>query len=203
MHFHIHDLLKRLHEKKFGRTPRKLGEIRSPTNNSSSSNNNNNNNNNSSNSNSINSNLGEDGIILEWSNKLASQTPQDASSNPSPLTQSFVPMQAFNDPMLSDSLYFLQLLWAYEPMSIDWKLVYIGEGMVGARGSGYLDGKLKGSSAITQEQKLMNSRYAISVARKLGALIFVCAEDLVEVKPKMVLSFVAAILELDKRFDNS
>jgi plastin-1 len=32
----------------------------------------------------------------------------------------------------------------------------------------------------------MNAKYAISIARKLGATIFVLPEDIVEVKPKMV-----------------
>lgn len=33
----------------------------------------------------------------------------------------------------------------------------------------------------------MNAKYAISIARKLGATIFVLPEDIVEVKSKMVI----------------
>jgi plastin-1 len=33
----------------------------------------------------------------------------------------------------------------------------------------------------------MNAKYAISIARKLGGTIFVLPEDIVEVKPKMVI----------------
>ena len=36
----------------------------------------------------------------------------------------------------------------------------------------------------TKENQLLNAKYAISVARKLGATIFLLPEDIVEVKPK-------------------
>ena len=36
----------------------------------------------------------------------------------------------------------------------------------------------------TKENSLLNAKYAISVARKLGATIFLLPEDIVEVKPK-------------------
>jgi plastin-1 len=41
---------------------------------------------------------------------------------------------------------------------------------------------------------LNNAKYCISVARKLGATIFCLPEDLVEVKPKMILTFVGALM---------
>lgn len=37
------------------------------------------------------------------------------------------------------------------------------------------------------EQAKSNAQYAVSIARKLGATIFVLPEDIVEVRPKMVL----------------
>ena len=40
----------------------------------------------------------------------------------------------------------------------------------------------------------MNARYAISLARKLGATIFLLAEDIVEVHSKLLLTFVGAIM---------
>ena len=45
----------------------------------------------------------------------------------------------------------------------------------------------------------MNAQYAVSIARKLGATIFVLPEDIVEVKPKMV-SFVVCELMVDFDF---
>lgn len=48
--------------------------------------------------------------------------------------------------------------------------------------------------AQTKEDQLLNARYAISVARKLGSIIFLLPEDIVEVKQKMMLTFVAGIM---------
>jgi len=70
----------------------------------------------------------------------------------------------------------LNLLWAVEPRVVNWKLVTHGK---------------------TDEEKLLNARYAVSVARKLGATIFLLPEDIVEVKPKMMLTFIASIMACD------
>lgn len=43
-----------------------------------------------------------------------------------------------------------------------------------------------------------NAKYAISVARKLGCSVFLLWEDIVEVKPKMILAFVASLMIYDK-----
>jgi len=44
------------------------------------------------------------------------------------------------------------------------------------------------------QDALQNAKYAISIARKLGATIFLLPEDIVEVKPKMLLTFFAAVM---------
>ncbi len=49
-----------------------------------------------------------------------------------------------------------------------------------------LDGK-------EEEELKQNARYVLAVGRKLGCTIFVVWEDIVEVKQKMILTFVAAI----------
>lgn len=38
------------------------------------------------------------------------------------------------------------------------------------------------------------SRYAISMARKIGARVYALPEDLVEVKPKMVMTVFACLM---------
>jgi plastin-1 len=50
----------------------------------------------------------------------------------------------------------------------------------------------------SDKEKLDNARYAISVARKLGATIFLLPEDITEVKPKMILTFIASIMSVSK-----
>ena len=43
---------------------------------------------------------------------------------------------------------------------------------------------------------MMNAKYAISIARKLGAVIFLVWEDVVELNQKMMLIFIASLFEL-------
>jgi len=86
-------------------------------------------------------------------------------------------MSSFKDPKLKDGLFFLNLLTAIRPDIIDQQYVTQGN---------------------TDAECLLNARYAISVARKLGATLFLLPEDIVEVKPKMLLTFTAACLALKK-----
>jgi plastin-1 len=41
-----------------------------------------------------------------------------------------------------------------------------------------------------------NGRYAISIARKLGATIFLVWEDIKDVKSKMLMTFVAGLFDV-------
>jgi len=82
-------------------------------------------------------------------------------------------MKSFKDKTLSTSHFFFDLLYAVNGEIINWDLVTDGE---------------------TDENKLLNAKYAISVARKLNCTIFLLPEDIVEVKDKMILTFVAAIM---------
>lgn len=86
-------------------------------------------------------------------------------------------MKSYKDPSLSSGVFFLDLLFAVEPRIIDNEFVTPGS---------------------NDEEKLLNARYALSVARKLGAVIFLLPEDIVEVKPKMILTFIASIMSLEK-----
>ena len=45
----------------------------------------------------------------------------------------------------------------------------------------------------SDEEKMSNARYSISVARKIGACVFLTPDDIVEVKAKMVMTFVASL----------
>lgn len=85
---------------------------------------------------------------------------------------------SFKDPTLSDGLYFLDLLTAVEPRVVSAEYIF--------------------DPPADDKQKLDNARYAISVARKLGATIFLLPEDITEVKPKMILTFIASIMSIAK-----
>ncbi|KAI8609815.1 calponin homology domain-containing protein [Chytriomyces sp. MP71] len=83
----------------------------------------------------------------------------------------------FKDAQLSTGVYLLDLLNGIKKGVVDYSMVTPGH---------------------MEEDALMNSKYAISIARKLGATIFVLPEDIVEVKPKMILTFVGTLMALDK-----
>ncbi|KAG5456603.1 MAG: hypothetical protein BJ554DRAFT_3615 [Olpidium bornovanus] len=50
-----------------------------------------------------------------------------------------------------------------------------------------------------EERAKLNAKYAISIARKMGATIFCLPEDIVEVKAKMNLTFVGALMAVSLR----
>lgn len=81
----------------------------------------------------------------------------------------------FADKSLRSGLFFLDLLSAIEPRCVNRALVTPGQ---------------------TEEDCQLNAKYAISCARKLGCCVFCLPEDLVDVRPKMVLSFVASVMAI-------
>ncbi|RKP02291.1 hypothetical protein CXG81DRAFT_10976 [Caulochytrium protostelioides] len=87
-------------------------------------------------------------------------------------------MASFKDPSLSNALFFLDLLNGIKKGIVNYDLVTPG---------------------TTDESAALNAKYAISIARKLGATIFVLPEDIIEVKPKMILTFVGTLMALDKK----
>lgn len=44
---------------------------------------------------------------------------------------------------------------------------------------------------------MANARYAVSISRKIGARVFSLPEDIVEVKPKMIMTMFATLMILD------
>ena len=60
---------------------------------------------------------------------------------------------------------------------------------------GYVDYDLV-TPGTTDEDKYANARLAISIARKLGALIWLVPEDINEVRSRLILTFVASLMAL-------
>jgi plastin-1 len=54
----------------------------------------------------------------------------------------------------------------------------------------------------TADDRMLNAKYAISLARKIDCTIFLVWEDIVEVKPKMILTLVGSLMALDSRKAN-
>jgi len=82
-------------------------------------------------------------------------------------------ISSFKDPSIATSIPVIDLVDAISPGSIDYELVTAGE---------------------TDEEKELNAQYAISMCRKIGARTYALPEDIVEVKPKMLLTVFACLM---------
>ncbi|BAT84226.1 hypothetical protein VIGAN_04153800 [Vigna angularis var. angularis] len=82
-------------------------------------------------------------------------------------------IDSFKDKSVSDGIFFLELLSSVQPRAVNWGLVTKG---------------------ITDQEKMMNATYIISIARKLGCSIFLLPEDITEVNQKMILTLTASIM---------
>jgi plastin-3 len=85
-------------------------------------------------------------------------------------------INSFQDPTISDSRVICDLIDAIKPSSIRYELL---------------------KSDTSYESKMDNARYAVSIARKIGARVFALPEDIVEVKQKMVMTIFATLMIKD------
>ena len=85
-------------------------------------------------------------------------------------------INSFQDPTISDGVLILDLIDAMVPNSVDRSQV---------------------RNSMSDEDKLENAKYAISLARKIGARVYALPEDIVEVKAKMVLTVFACLMAQD------
>lgn len=84
-------------------------------------------------------------------------------------------IRTLKDPNIRSSRFLLDLLEAIRPGIVDENLV---------------------TPARTEEEARLNAKLAISIARKLGALIFLVPEDIVELRQRLVLTFIASLMAL-------
>ncbi|XP_041111448.1 plastin-3-like isoform X1 [Polyodon spathula] len=83
-------------------------------------------------------------------------------------------IQSFKDKEISTSLAVVDLIDAIQPGCIDYDMVKTGK--------------------LSDEDKQENAKYAVSMARKIGARVYALPDDLVEVKPKMVMTVFACLM---------
>lgn len=69
----------------------------------------------------------------------------------------------FRDKSLKDGKFLINLCAGIESRAVNWDIVTPGE---------------------TEEDMMLNAKYVISIARKLGAVIFCVWENIIEVHPK-------------------
>jgi plastin-1 len=83
------------------------------------------------------------------------------------------PISDFKDKKIATGVFLIDLLGACQPESVDSKLITPGQ---------------------SEDDARLNAQYAISCARKMGCTVFCLWEDIVEVKPKMILTFIGAVM---------
>ncbi|CAG5993023.1 unnamed protein product, partial [Menidia menidia] len=83
-------------------------------------------------------------------------------------------IKSFKASPIGTSLPVLDLIDSIQPQSVNFDLVKIHE--------------------LSDEDKLDNAKYAISMARKIGAKVYALPEDLVEINPKMVMTIFACLM---------
>lgn len=83
---------------------------------------------------------------------------------------------SFRDKALSDGIFLIKLCSSIEPRIINWDIVK--------------------NPAESDEDKQLNSKYAISIARKLGAIIFLVWDDVIECNQKMMLIFMSSLWDI-------
>ncbi|GMG39825.1 unnamed protein product [Ambrosiozyma monospora] len=84
-------------------------------------------------------------------------------------------VRSFKDSSLATGIFLLDVLNGLKPGYVDYDLVTRG---------------------ATEEERYANARLAISIARKLGALIWLVPEDINEVRSRLILTFVGSLMSL-------
>ncbi|TKS86902.1 Plastin-1 [Collichthys lucidus] len=106
-----------------------------------------------------------DNIILAWINTTLGPKNKHAHIN------------SFKDKLISTSLPVIELINVIAPGTVKWDMVRKQE-----RGM------------MNNDDKLNNAKYAVSLARKIGARVYALPDDLVEVNPKMVMTLFACLM---------
>ena len=84
-------------------------------------------------------------------------------------------MASFKDSSLGDSMFLMDLLSAINRGCVNWEMV---------------------KGVETDEDRMYNAKYVISVARKLGCAVFLTWEDIVKVRPLFVFKLVTTHVPL-------
>jgi len=82
----------------------------------------------------------------------------------------------FKDNKLKTAIPIIDLVDAIKPKSVDYDLVY---------------------QEVTDENNLLNAKLAITLARRIGGVVFALPEDIVELKGKMLLTLFASLMAVD------
>lgn len=85
-------------------------------------------------------------------------------------------VRSFSDPSIANGVFLLDVLNGLKPGYVDYDLVTPGH---------------------SEEDRYANARLAISIARKLGALIWLVPEDINEVRSRLIYTFVGSLMAIE------
>ncbi|KAG6907972.1 hypothetical protein DXG01_006697 [Tephrocybe rancida] len=105
--------------------------------------------------------------ILKWANSTAQRAKPDVRT-----------IRSFKEPSITTGLFFLDLLDAIRPGIVDPNLI------------------INVSESGPYDDRRQNAKLAISIARKMNALIFLVPEDIVDVRPRLILTFVGSLMSI-------
>ena len=95
-----------------------------------------------------------------------------------------VTIKGFKDRSLRSAIPILQLIDVMKPGLLDWSHVKMGD-------------------FVRTDDCLMNAKYCITMARKIGAPVYALAEDIVQVRPKSLMTVYAGLMYVDKQFSSA
>ncbi|KAF8547298.1 fimbrin [Imleria badia] len=105
--------------------------------------------------------------MLKWANTIVQKAKPGART-----------ILSFKDPSLMTGIFILDLLNALQPGIVDPALI-----IPVAENGDY-------------EDRRQNAKLAISIARKMNALTFLVPEDIVDVRPRLILTFIGSLLAI-------
>jgi len=88
-----------------------------------------------------------------------------------------VEMRNFQDKSLRNSVPILKVIETLQPGTIDWNLV--------------------NTAANNEEELLINAKYAVTMARRIGAPVYALPEDIVDLRHKMIMTVFASLMLTD------
>ena len=91
-----------------------------------------------------------------------------------------IKIKNLKDKSVSNSLWFIYIMKTIEPRAINWDIII--------------------QDKTDDESKENNAKYCISIARKLGATVFCVWEDIVEVKSRLLLTFLASVYDVAQSY---
>jgi len=87
-------------------------------------------------------------------------------------------IESFKDKSIGTGVYLCNLCMCIKESAVNPDFITLGE---------------------SKEDAEKNAKYAISVARKLNAPVFLLWEDIVEVRPKMITTFIGSLMMIDRQ----